>query len=357
MADTLMLAGARTGVPSAAAAAETPTARFGRPTTSLTGALELVGHSPAITRVRELVRRAAPLDAGVLLTAEHGADVDSVARELHGRSRRATAPFVAVECDGADATRLAELLFGIASPPPLAGPTDLESITRDSRMVAARGGTLFLQDVTELPAAIQARLARIARDGEVSVDGEPVATDVRLVASASPAVDADVHTHRLRPDLFRRLAAVRIDLPPFRERQEDVPVIAAYLLEEVLTERGLKPRAFTQAALALVAAVTWPGNLGELQAAITRVAGEPGDHDLQVEHVLPALHLQRAPARFVPTGNLREARLRFERDYISAVLQHHAWRMADAAQTLGIQRPNLYRKARQLGIPVTRMSE
>ena len=343
MADTLTLAGART-------------ARFGRST----GALELAGHSPAITRVQELVRRAASLDVGVLLTAERGADVDSVARELHGRSRRAMAPYIIVECDGGEAPRLAQLLFGTATPgapgPPVS-PTDLESIVRDSRVAAARGGTLFLQDVTELPAAIQARLARIARDGEVLLNGEPVATDVRLVASASPAVDTDVHAHRLRPDLFRRLAAVRIDLPPLRDRQEDVPVIATRVLEEVLTNRGLKPRAFTQAALALVAAVTWPGNLGELQAAITRVADEPGDHDIQVEHILPALHLQRAPARFVPTGNLREARLRFERDYISAVLQHHAWRMADAAQTLGIQRPNLYRKARQLGIPVTRISE
>jgi two-component system nitrogen regulation response regulator NtrX len=254
------------------------------------------------------------------------------------------------------------LLFGtlsaVSTAPTIAPtPADLEPVARDSRVAAARGGTLFLQDVTELPAAIQARLARIARDGEVLLDGAPVPTEVRLVASASPAVDADVHAHRLRPDLFRRLASVRIDLPPLRDRQEDVPAIAMRILEEVLTERALKPRAFTQAALALVAAVTWPGNLGELQAAITRVAGEPGDHDIQVEHILPALHLQRAPARFVPTGNLREARLRFERDYISAVLQHHAWRMADAAQTLGIQRPNLYRKARQLGIPVTRMSE
>lgn len=349
MADTLLRAGARTAV-------------FGRPASSFPGALELVGHSPAITRVQELVRRAARLDVGVLLTAERGADVDSVARELHERSRRAAAPYVVVECDGADASRLGQLLFGTVStgstrPPIAPTPADLEPIARDSRMAAARGGTLFLQEVTELPAAIQARLARIARDGEVSLDGEPVATEVRLVASASPSVDADVHAHRIRADLFRRLAAVRIDLPPLRDRQEDVPVIAARVLEEVLTNRGLKPRAFTQAALALVAAVTWPGNLGELQAAITRVAGEPGDHDIQVEHVLPALHLQRAPARFVPTGNLREARLRFERDYISAVLQHHGWRMADAAQTLGIQRPNLYRKARQLGIPVTRMSE
>lgn len=350
MADTLMRAGARTAV-------------FGRPATSSTSsALELVGHSPAITRVQELVRRAAPLELCVLLTAERGADVDSVARELHGRSRRAAGPYVVVECDGADASRIAQLLFGTVStssavPPIATTPADLEAIARDSRIALARGGTLFLQDVTELPAAIQARLARLARDGEVSLDGQPVATDVRLVASASPAVDADVHAHRLRGDLFRRLSAVRIDLPPLRDRQEDVPLIATRVLEEALTERGLKVRAFTQAALALVGAVTWPGNVGELRAAITRVAGEPGDHDIQVEHILPALHLQRAPARFVPTGNLREARLRFERDYISAVLQHHAWRMSDAAQTLGIQRPNLYRKARQLGIPVTRLTE
>ena len=355
MADTLKMPGARTGAPSAAAALGTRTARFGRSSS----ALELAGHSPAITRVQELVRRAASLDVGVLLTAERGADVDSVARELHGRSRRATAPYIVVECDGGDAARLGQLLFGTVSPGspgPSAAPTDLEPIARDSRLAAARGGTLFLQDVTELPAAIQSRLARIARDGEVLVDGQPAPTDVRLIASAAPAVDADVHAHRLRSDLFRRLGAVRIDLPPLRDRQEDVPVIAARVLEEALTTRGLQPRAFTQAALALIAAVTWPGNLGELQAAITRVAGDMGDHDIQVEHVLPALHLQRAPARFVPTGNLREARLRFERDYISAVLQHHAWRMADAAQTLGIQRPNLYRKARQLGIPVTRIS-
>jgi two-component system, NtrC family, nitrogen regulation response regulator NtrX len=340
MADTLTLASGRT-------------ARFGRST----GSLELVGHSPAISRVRELVRRAASLEVGVMLTAERGADVESVARELHGRSPKAGAPFIVAECDGEDAYHLGQLLFGTTSSAAPIGPTDLESIERDSRLAAARGGTLFLRDITELPAAVQARLARLVRDGEALVDGEPIPTDVRLIASASPGVDADVHGHRLRADLFRRLAAVRIDLPPLRDRQEDVPLIAARALEDVIASRGLKPRVFTQAALALVAAVTWPGNLSELQAAISRVAGEPGDHDIQVEHVLPALHLQRAPARFVPTGNLREARLRFERDYISAVLQHHAWRMADAAQTLGIQRPNLYRKARQLGIPVTRIPE
>src|SRR5947207_1830804 len=138
---------APTGVSGAAAALGAPTARFGR----VINALELAGHSPAITRVRELVRRAATLDVGVLLTAERGADVDSVARELHGRSRRATAPYLVVECDGRDAPRLGQLLFGTGSPGSPGGPvapTDLEPIARDSRVAAARGGTLFLQDVT-----------------------------------------------------------------------------------------------------------------------------------------------------------------------------------------------------------------
>jgi DNA-binding NtrC family response regulator len=280
-----------------------------------------------------------------------------VARDLHARSRRAAAPYISVDCDSADAAGIAPLLFGSCLSPASAGADDLEPIAGDSRIAAARGGTLFLHDVTELPAAVQARLARLVRDGEALIDGVPVPTDVRFVASALPAIDADVHAHRLRADLFRRLAAIRLELPPLRERQEDVPEIASRLLELVVTERKLPARTFTHAALALVAAVTWPGNLVELRDAIVRVASESADHDIQVEHVLPALHLQRAPSRFAPSGNLREARLRFERDYIAAVLQHHAWRIADAAQTLGIQRPNLYRKARQLGIPVTRISE
>src|SRR2546430_5668268 len=135
MANTLKMPGARTGAPSAAAALGTPTTRFGRSS----NALELAGHSPAITRVQELVRRSASLDVGVLLTAERGADVDSVARELHAQSRRATAPFVVVECDGGDPARLGQLLFGTVSPGPSAAPTDLEPIARDSRLAAAHG--------------------------------------------------------------------------------------------------------------------------------------------------------------------------------------------------------------------------
>jgi DNA-binding NtrC family response regulator len=329
-------------------------ARSARPARPTSGATELLGESPAVTRVLELVRRAANLDGCVMITAESGAAVDSIARDLHARSRQSTAAFVIVECGAGDPVRVERLLFGA----PLAdAPTDLESVSGDSQVAAACGGTLFLQDVSELPAAVQARLARIARDGEVRIDRMPVATGFRIIASATPGIDADVHAHRFRADLHRRLCTVRIDVPPLRDRADDVPVLAARLLEHICAKQGLRARTFTQAALSLLAALTWPGNLAELHDAIERAVADTRDDVIHVEHLLPALHLHRAPAPFAPAGNLREARMRFERDYIAAVLQHHGWRMAAAAQTLGIQRPNLYRKARQLGIPLGRVSE
>ena len=338
MADPLMLADARA-------------TRFVRPGD---GAVELVGRSTAIARVQELIRRGASLDGGALITAEPGAGVEAVARELHLRGRPATAPYVVLNCDAGDPASVDRLLFG--QPPPVA-PTDLESVGADSCIATARGGTLYLHNVTELRASAQAQLARIARDGEVRIDGAPVATALRIVASASPGIDSDVHAHRFRGDLYRRLSAVRIDLPPLRDRPDDVPALAVRLLEDVCSAEGRPSRTFTQAALALVGALTWPGNLAELRTAVERVVADVVEDVIQIEHILPALQLHRVHAPFAPTGNLREARLRFERDYIASVLQHHGWRMAPAAQALGIQRPNLYRKARQLGIPLVRVSE
>jgi DNA-binding NtrC family response regulator len=217
---------------------------------------------------------------------------------------------VTVNCDAGDPASVDRLLFG--QPPPDA-PTDLESVTADSRIAAACGGTLSLHNVTELRASAQAQLARIARDGEVRIDGAPVATALRFVASALPGIDADVHAHRFRGDLYRRLAVVRIDLPPLRERPDDVPALAMRLLADTCAGEGRPSRTFTQAALALFGALTWPGNLNELRTAVERVVADCGDDVIQIEHILPALQLHRAHAPVVPMGNLREARLRFER--------------------------------------------
>jgi DNA-binding NtrC family response regulator len=316
-------------------------------------AVELLGCSSVIGRVREFVRRAASGDGGVLIAAEDGSAVDSLAQELHARSRFASGPYVAVDC-AADPGVVDRELFGGDHAD---GRFDLETVSRDSRIASARGGVVFLQHVTELPAAAQARLAQIARDREVRIDGAVVETGFRLVASALPGVDADVDARRFRADLYRRLSATRIDLPPLRDRQEDVPHLAARLLDDVCAAGGGGRRTFSGPALALVGGLTWPGNLRELREVIERVVTETDADVIDLAHLLPALRLQRAAEPFSPSGSLREARLRFERDYIASVLQHHRWQMSSAAQTLGIQRPNLYRKARQLGIPLTRVTE
>jgi len=325
-----------------------------QPLTDVAGAVELVGQSSATARLKELVRRAAVTEGGVLLTGEAGVAIDGIAENLHARSRNAAGAFVIVECDAAEPAQVDHLLFGSAGAEP---ESDLESVAADSRIAASCGGTLYLRHVSELPAAVQARLARVARDGEVRIDGVPVATAWRLVASAPPTIDADVRAHRFRGDLFRRLSAIRIDVPSLRERPDDVPAIAVRLLADLCASRGVPPMTFTQPALSLIGSIPWPGNAAEIRAALDRIVDAGADSVIPIEQVLPALQLHRAAAPFVPAPSLREARLRFEREYIAAVLQHHHWRMADAAQTLGIQRPNLYRKARQLGIPLTRVSE
>ena len=323
-------------------------ARFQRPGTK---AIELVGTSAAISRVDELVRRVAALDGSCLLTARRGADAESIAREIHARSARGAMPFVPVACGAPGVERA---LFG---EPESHRPADLEALTPDCRLAAARGGTLFLEDITELPAGVQARLARVVRDGEARIDGAPVALSVRLVASTAPGIETEVRTHRFRNDVYRRVSSLRIDLPPLGDRAEDVTAIAERLLADYCASSGLAPRTFTPAALALLGAMSWPGNIAELRDAVHRAAAAATSDLIPVESLLPTLRSERAPSTFTPEGTLREARQRFEHDYIAAVLEHHGWRMADAAQTLGIQRPNLYRKARQLGIPLTRNSE
>lgn len=315
---------------------------------------ELLGRSPAILRVQELVRVAAAARSHVLITAEAGVSVSSVARELHCLGDRPGGPFVVVGGEGFDAGACERLLLG---GPVEEGASDVERAAAGSCLAAARGGTLFFESVTDLPAGVQHRLARVLRDGEVRIDGHLVALDCRVIGGAPDGIDAEVHAHRFRADLYRRLSAVRIDLPPLRDRAADLPALASRVLQDVTEARGLPGRAFTQATLALAGALTWPGNLAELIATVERVVASTDETLIQIEHLLPALRLDRAATPFVPAGTLRDARLRFERDYIAAVLQHHQWRMAEAARTLGIQRPNLYRKVRQLGIPLARASE
>jgi DNA-binding NtrC family response regulator len=311
--------------------------------------LALHGGSPAIRRTRALLAEAARERGNVLVTAEPGLQPEGAAREIHALGAHNGAPCIVVNCASGEPAAIERDLFGTRGGAARTGA--LERVAADSRVAAAAAGTLVLTNLSELPASAQARLARIARDGEVRLAGtdRPLPFEARLIAAASPDVEDDVGAGRLRRDLFRRIARIRIDLPPLRIRGEDVPLIARELMREVAEGAGLTSRPFTRATEALLAALPWRENVLEVRRLMERLVRAPIAGPVQVEHVLAHVRLDSA-CEIDGGPTLKEARRRFERDYIAAVLNRHQWRMAEAARTLGIQRPNLYRKARQLGL-------
>jgi len=301
---------------------------------------DLLGRSPAVADAVAQLARAAGDDRGVLLTAEPGLDAEAVARAVHHRSARRSQPFVVLACDGASAPALEKQLIGGPHP----RSADLESISQSSALSRAAGGTLFLACVNEMSAPLQRRLARLLRDGEVRVArrAAPVVLDVRVIAAVEDRLDTG-----LREELLRRLP-LTVEVPALRQRREDVHVIAEAMLADRQDRRG-----FTPAALTVLAALPWRRNTAELGRLIERLTAAGSSSDpIRQEDVLAEVQLDRAPAR--PTGSLRDARRQFEREFIASVLRDHAWQMRDAARALGIERANLYRKARQLGIPLRR---
>jgi two-component system nitrogen regulation response regulator NtrX len=318
---------------------------------------ELSGGSPRVRDCLAQLEQAALAERGTLVVAERGLDTEGVARTLHERSPRRTQPFVVLACAGSP-QEVERALFGV---PARRRGDELEALSAASALVRAQGGVLFLDEVTELPAAAQRRLARVLRDGEVlrqrpahpargnDAPARPLGRltlDVRVIAGTSNSLASAVDDGRLVDELARRLPLV-IDVPALRQRREDVSEIAA----RILAERA-PGRQFTPAALTVLSALPWRRNVTELRALIDRLATSGSGHTILQEEVLAEVQLDRPPLR--PASNLREARRQFERDHIAAVLRDYGWQMREAARALGIERANLYRKARQLGIPLRR---
>jgi two-component system response regulator AtoC len=300
--------------------------------------------------VLEAVRAAASSHGGVLVCGESGSGRRMIAQEVHLHWAGNGAPFVTVDC--AEVEELESALFGL---PPVAGHGDaprarLDRIARDSLLHRAVGGTLLLAHLQEMPAGVQARLARVLRDGEVRVakPRRTVRTRLRLIASADGEWDAAVAEGQIRSDLVKRCSAARINMPPLRDRREDIPALAAMFLDDLRIERGTERRTIDPSAMALLCAFPWRGNARELRALLGSLVQRTGGPTMGLDDVLAMVHLDGSARSFLGTGTLREAKERFERDYVAAVLERHRGRVAEAAAALGIQRPNLYRKMRAL---------
>jgi len=312
----------------------------------LTLPAELIGTAAAVQRAADVARQAVQSDDSVLIVAEPGFCPEGIARAIHRAGSRASEPFLKVDC-GDPAGAVVSQLFGSERIP----RAEYETATAGSVLADVRGGTVFLADVGEMPTTAQLRLFRLMRDGEMRVRRSTSPIKFRVIASAAPGLEADVQQQRFRPELYRRLQRLRVDVPPLRERPGDLPNVIEAVFDETCQSRDLRC-ALTPAARTALAALRWAGNLEELRASLGRLVERCAGGLIRQEDVLA--DLQQLETRPRPTVNtltsLREARLAFERDYIATVLDAHGWRMTEAARVLGIERANLYRKTRQLGI-------
>jgi two-component system response regulator AtoC len=307
----------------------------------------MVGASPAMQQVYDLVARVAPSSATVLVTGESGTGKELVALTLHQLSRRADKPYLVVNCAAVSPNLIDSDLFG----------HERGSFTGAERVhhgyfERANGGTLFLDEVSEMPPELQAKLLRVLETGAVArVGGEKmVKVDVRILAASNRDLDAAVADGTFRRDLFYRLKVFPIHLPPLRARAEDVEALAGHFLHELNEKEGTR-RTLAPATAAILRRCAWPGNVRELKNVIQRafILSDLADAEIGPSLLAPDLsgHPPASPGEAPPEAlaTLAEA----ERRLIFATLDHWAGDKRKAAEALGVSLRTLYNRLREYG--------
>ncbi len=308
----------------------------------------MVGISPQMRQVYSLIERVAPSEVTVLIVGETGTGKELAAAAIHRLSRRSHSRFVPVNCSAFPETLLESQLFGHKKGAFTGASRDYEGL-----FVFANGGTLFLDEICSMSPGAQAKVLRTLETGKVQpVGSESVhKVNVRILAATNRDLQEEVKAGRLREDLFYRLNVVSIHLPPLRERREDIPLLVEHFVGQFCAEQHKPKLHFTPAAMHAVIATSWGGNVRELRNFLERVVLLTEGDVVDMAQIHQALGSGAEARELTYVGlSLREARRRFERDLIRNTLIANAWSMTAAAKELGIERTNLYRKMRQLGI-------
>ena len=305
----------------------------------------IVGVSPAMQEVFETIRQAAPTRATVLIQGESGTGKELVARALHQCSPRRDGPFVPVHCASLSPTLLESELFGHEK-----GAFTGAVERRRGRFELADGGTLFLDEIGEIDAALQVKILRVLEERKFERVGgtETLHVDVRLVAATNRDLKQKVADGTFREDLFYRLYVVNLTLPPLRDRDGDVVLLAQHYLKSLAAENGKPGLALAPEALDALAAYPWPGNVRELRNVIERMVVLGSGEKLTVRDLPPSFRLAagRAESAARPGSALRDA----ERQLIEEALRKNKGSRTKAAQDLGISRRTLHRKINEFGL-------
>ncbi len=294
----------------------------------------LIGSCQGMQDVFSRVQRVAPTDVPVLVLGETGTGKELVARELHGRSTRSGGPFVAVNCGAIPENLIESELFGHCR-----GAFTGAVAATIGKFQAAHNGTLFLDEVGELPLGLQVKLLRVLQDGMVTRVGgsRPEKVNVRLITATNRNLQDDIRNNRFREDLYYRIAVVTVTLPPLRERGADIETLAQYFLQRFASEASAPVRSFSPEALKALRKFRWPGNIRELENRVRKAVLFADGPQLTLADVEIPEEDER------PAVPLSEARDRFEREYVLEVLRKNKGNRTQTARDLGVEPRTIFR--------------
>ncbi len=310
----------------------------------MAGAPRMIGSSPAFAKVLEQATLAARTDTRVLLTGESGTGKELLAAHIHAESPFASGPFVKVNCAAIPTELIESELFGHEK-----GSFTGATSARRGKFELADGGTLFLDECGDLHASSQAKLLRVLQEGEFHrVGGEqPIRVAVRVISATNRDLGEMVTAQKFREDLYYRLCVMPVRVPALRERVEDLESLAEYFLADFCARNNFRSKRFKPEAIQALEQYSWPGNIRELRNVVERMAILAPRDTIEASAAPAEIRMSRAVP---PRGNLRETRESAEREHILRALQESEWNVSGAARSLGMERTNLHKRIRALGI-------
>jgi two-component system nitrogen regulation response regulator NtrX len=316
----------------------------------------MVGGSDVLEELRAAIGRCAPTKASVLITGESGTGKELVARAIHDNSPRADEEFVKVNCAAIPEELIESELFGHVK-------GSFTGATKDQvgKFVRADGGTIFLDEIADMSLKTQAKVLRALQDGEVEPVGaaKVVTVDVRVIAATNKSLTGEIEADRFREDLYFRLNVVPIEIPPLRERVDDIPPLVEHFAETFCVENNYRPKGFSKAALEALKRAPWRGNVRELRNAVERLLiMTPGD-TIDDDDLPAGLGMELGTAAGVPDGalavrsdgmSLQQFKEKAERLFLVSKLRENGWNVAATAKSIETPRSNLYKKLDTYGI-------